>query len=135
MPKPRKTRPTRPTVHRNSALLKFGMDFAAAGRWQLAFDHSDGEQKTDVQSLLFGPGRFSTTYALSGDDDYSRDRASLQGDIATLGVLSDVAMLLYRQDSETRQFSEQYRLADRTTRFPSKRERDFHLDQTSTGLE
>nr|MBP8097834.1 TonB-dependent receptor [Arenimonas sp.] len=86
-------------------------------------------------SLLFGPGRFSTTYALSGDDDYRRDRASLQGDIAKLGVLSDVAILLYRQDSETRQFSEQYRLADRATRFPSKRERDFHLDQTSTGLE
>ena len=122
-------------VHRNSALLKFGMDFAASGRWQLAFDHSDGEQQTDVQSLIFGPGRFSTTYELNGDDDYRRDRVSLHGDIAELGVLSDVSVLLYRQDSETRQFTEQYRLADRTTRFPSKRERDFHLDQTSTGLE
>jgi hemoglobin/transferrin/lactoferrin receptor protein len=120
---------------RNSALLKFGMDFAAVGRWQLAFDHSNGEQKTDLQSLLFGPGRFSTTYALTADDQYSRDRASLQGNIGALGALRDVSLLLYRQDSETRQFSEQYRLADRTTRFPSKRERDFHLDQTSTGLE
>lgn len=120
---------------RNSALLKFGMDFAAAGRWQLAFDHSDGEQKTDLQSLLFGPGRFSTTYALTADDQYSRDRASLQGNIGELGVLRDVSVLVYRQDSETRQFSEQYRLADRATRFPSKRERDFHLDQTSTGVE
>lgn len=120
---------------RNSALLKFGMDFDAAGSWQLAFDHSDGEQKTDLQSLLFGPGRFSTTYALTADDDYSRDRASLQGNFGGLGALRDVSVLLYRLDSETRQFSEQYRLADRTTRFPSKRERDFHLDQTSTGLE
>jgi hemoglobin/transferrin/lactoferrin receptor protein len=121
--------------HRNSALLKFGMDFASAGRWQLAVDHSDGEQKTDLQSLLFGPGRFSTTYALTADDEYSRDRASVHGAIAELGALRDVSVLLYRQDSDTRQFSEQYRLTDRTTRFPSKRERDFRLEQTSTGLE
>jgi hemoglobin/transferrin/lactoferrin receptor protein len=122
-------------VHRNSALLKFSMDFGGAGRWQLAFDHSDGEQKTDVQSLLFGPGRFSTTYQLNADDDFNRERASVQGNIDEFGALRDVSLLLYHQHSETRQFSEQYRLADRTTRFPSKRDRDFHLDQTSTGLE
>ncbi len=122
-------------VERNGALLKFGMDFGTAGRWRLALERSDGEQKTDVQSLLFGPGRFSTTYALRADDDYRRERISLHGDIADFGVLENLSLLLYRQDTATRQFSEQFRLADRATRFPSRRDRDFHLDQESTGLE
>jgi hemoglobin/transferrin/lactoferrin receptor protein len=122
-------------VRRNSALLKFGMEFGTAGRWQLTFDRSEGEQKTDVQSLLFGPGRFSTTYALDADDDFRRNRVSLHGDITDFGVLENVSVLVYRQDSATRQFSEQYRLADRATPFASRRERDFHLDQQSTGLE
>ncbi|GAB2997186.1 sugar transporter [Arenimonas maotaiensis] len=120
---------------RDSAMLKAGIDLAEAGRWQIAFDRSQGRQLTDVQSLLFGPGRFSTTYALTGDDRYTRDRISLQGSVPAVGAFSDVSVLLYRQDSRTRQASEQYRLADRTTRFPSLRERDFHLDQTSIGLE
>ncbi|OGT57175.1 MAG: hypothetical protein A3E01_14020 [Gammaproteobacteria bacterium RIFCSPHIGHO2_12_FULL_63_22] len=122
-------------VRRNGALLKFGMDFGMAGRWRLTFDRSAGEQRTDVQSLLFGPGRFSTTYALDADDDYRRERVSLHGDIAEFGALENLSVLVYRQDSATRQFSEQYRLADRATPFASRRERDFHLDQESTGLE
>lgn len=120
---------------RDSVMGKAGIDLAEAGRWQLVFDRSQGRQLTDVQSLLFGPGRFSTTYALTGDDRTTRDRISLQGAVPALGAFSDVSVLLYRQDSSTRQASDQYRLADRTTRFPSLRERDFHLDQTSTGLE
>jgi hemoglobin/transferrin/lactoferrin receptor protein len=122
-------------VQRNSALLKLGMDFGMAGRWQLTLDRSEGDQRTDVQSLLFGPGRFSTTYALEADDDFRRNRVSLHGDIRAFGMLENVSVLLYRQDSATRQFSDQYRLADRATPFASRRERDFQLDQDSTGLE
>ena len=48
----------------NSALAEIRHGFRRrADAGSLAFDHSDGEQKTDVQSLLFGPGRFATTYA------------------------------------------------------------------------
>lgn len=120
---------------RDSGMLKFGLDLAEVGRWQLVFDRSEGRQQTDVQSLLFGPGRFSTTYALTGDDTFRRNRVSVQGTVADVGALNDLSVLLYRQDSTTQQASAQYRLADRTTRFPSLRERDFILDQKSTGLE
>lgn len=122
-------------VQRHSALMKFGMDFGKAGRWRLTLDRSDGEQKTDLQSLLFGPGRFSTTYALDADDQFRRNRASLHGDIMDLGTLENVSALVYYQDTATHQFSEQHRLADRATRFVSRRDRDFQLDQESTGLE
>jgi hemoglobin/transferrin/lactoferrin receptor protein len=42
---------------------------------------------------------------------------------------------MYRQNTTTDQFSDQYRLADAATPFPSRRERRFIFEQTSTGIE
>ena len=48
-----------------------------------------------MQSQLFGPGRFATTYALTGDDRYERLRASLGVEWAQVGPLGPVRLLAY----------------------------------------
>lgn len=121
---------------RDVALAGIGYDGDRAGRWMLTLDHASGSQQTDVQSLVFGPGRYSTTYALEGDDDWSRDRISLAASWsepwAAINVLD---LLVYQQDSGTRQLTDQYRLADQQTPYPTLRAREFDFDQTSRGLE
>lgn len=125
-----------PAAYRNdSALAKFGFDAGAAGRWLATLEQGRGERRTDVQSLLFGPGRFSTTYALDADDRSRRDRASLAVEWPTVGPIGPLRGLLYRQDSQSEQLSDQFRLADRATRFPSRRFRAFTFDQESLGME
>ena len=125
-----------PADYRNdTALAKFGYDAGDAGRWLATLEQGRGERRTDVQSLLFGPGRFSTTYALEADDRTRRDRASLSVEWPALGPIGPVRALLYRQDSRSEQLSDQYRLADRATPFPSRRFRGFGFEQESLGLE
>lgn len=122
-------------VRHDSVLAKFVRDAGTAGVWEATLERGEGRRQTDVQSLLFGPGRFSTTYALSGDDRYRRDRLSLDGQWSQLGMLSGLQLLLYAQDSESDQWSDQYRLAERATPFPSQRERRFWFEQASLGME
>lgn len=125
-----------PAHYRNdSALARFGFDAGDAGRWLATLEQGRGERRTDVQSLLFGPGRFATTYALQADDRTRRDRASLSVEWPTVGPIGPVRALLYRQDSRSEQRSDQYRLADRATPFPSQRLRGFEFGQESLGLE
>ncbi|WP_152560408.1 TonB-dependent receptor domain-containing protein [Arenimonas donghaensis] len=125
-----------PADFRNdSALARLSLDAGAMGRWSAIVERAEGRRTTDVQSQLFGPGRFATTYALTGDDRYERLRASLGGEWQQVGPLGPVRLLLYRQDSRSDQFSDQFRLADRATPFLSRRERRFVFGQESTGLE
>lgn len=119
----------------DTALAKFGFDAGGAGRWTATLEQGRGERRTDVQSQLFGPGRFATTYALLADDHYRRDRASLAAEWDEVGTLGPVRALAYRQSSRSGQWSDQYRLADRATPFASRRERGFVFEQASTGLE
>lgn len=121
---------------RDVALVKIAYDGDRAGRWMLTLDHGAGSQQTDVQSLVFGPGRYGTTYALDGDDDWNRDRVSLAASWSEPWAGIDVLdMLVYQQDSSTTQLTDQYRLADAQTPYPTLRARKFNYDQTSRGLE
>lgn len=125
-----------PADYRNdSALLRFNFDAGAGGHWSAIVERAEGRRETDVQSQLFGPGRFATTYALFGDDRYERTRASLGAEWGRWGPLGPVRLLAWHQDSLTDQYSEQYRLPDRATPFESLRERRFVFEQESTGLE
>jgi hemoglobin/transferrin/lactoferrin receptor protein len=119
----------------DSALAKFGFDAGDAGRWTATLEQGRGERQTDVQSQLFGPGRFATTYALLADDRYRRDRISLASEWDAVGALGPVRALAYRQSSQSEQWSDQFRLPDRATPFESRRERGFIFEQVSTGLE
>lgn len=122
--------------HQNAALAKLSWDAAAFGRWTATFDHGEGHVETDVRSLRFGPGRFSTTTDLRGDDRQRRDRVSLGAEwTPTRGWLDRASLLLYGQRTDVRQDTAQTRLADRTTRFPSLRLRRFELQQDNRGLQ
>lgn len=122
-------------TRRDGILAKLVLDDAAAARWTATFDHARGQVRTDVRSLRFGPGRFNTTTSLLGDDRFRRDRLSLQGDWDAAGWLDASQLLLYAQRNRIRQDTAQERLADRTTRFPSLRERRFELEQDGSGIE
>mgnify|MGYP002780834122 FL=1 len=125
-----------PADYRNdSALLRLSLDAGAAGQWSAIVERGEGRRETDVQSQLFGPGRFATTYALFGDDTYERTRASLGAEWDDVGALGPVRLLAWRQESATDQLSEQFRLPDRATPFQSLRTRRFLFEQDSTGLE
>jgi hemoglobin/transferrin/lactoferrin receptor protein len=115
-------------------LAKSVLDAGHAGRWTATLEHAAGERQTDVQSLLFGPGRFATTYALLADDTQRRDRASVQAEWSPGGGWQALRLLAYGQDATVEQASEQYRLADRATPFASRRDRVFRYGQRSHGL-
>lgn len=119
-----------------SLLGKLGRGFGEHGEWQLGFEHQRSEVRTDVVSQRFAPGRFTTTYRLLGDDLQRRDRISLKArwEASLLGFDS-IEALLYGQDSETRQDTEQFRLADRATPFESLRWRRFDFTQRDLGLD
>lgn len=125
---------------RDGVLAKAVWNGQRYGRWVATLDHGEGEAQTDVRSLRFGPGRFSTTTDLRGDDRYRRSRVSLGAEwspesTSWLGWLDRAELLLYTQRSETQQDTAQTRLADRTTRFPSLRLRRFELEQRNSGIE
>lgn len=131
------TLPANPAeLARTSLLAKLVFEGPGADRWTATLDHGSGEVNTDVKSLRFGPGRFATTTSLLGDDSYQRDRASVQYEWEPgQAWLEQAELLLYAQRNRTRQDSAQERLADRTTRFRSLRERRFELRQDDVGLE
>ncbi len=121
---------------RDAALLKLVWEGETGGRWTATLDHGEGRARTDVRSLRFGPGRFSTTTDLQGDDRHRRDRFSLGAEWEPQrGWLDRSALLLFAQRSETRQDTAQTRLPDRATRFPSLRLRRFDFGQRHSGIE
>ncbi|TXI50920.1 MAG: TonB-dependent hemoglobin/transferrin/lactoferrin family receptor [Lysobacter sp.] len=130
------THPANPLdARRDGVLAKVAWDGARFGRWVATFDRGEGRARTDVRSLRFGPGRFSTTTDLRGDDRYRRDRASLAAEWSPASSWLDRAeLLLYAQRNDTTQDTAQTRLADRTTRFPSLRLRRFSLEQGNRGV-
>ena len=117
----------------DSALVRLALD-AVGARWLATLERGEGERQTDVRSRRFGAGRFATTYELHGDDRYRRDRLSLSAEWQQPGALDSLQLLVYGQSSETDQRSNQFRLPDRATPFPSQRWRRFSYDQDSLGL-
>lgn len=120
---------------RRSGLFKYvfaGEQFDAA----LLADRSILEAETDVRSLVRGPGRFSTTTALTALDSNERERvmASFSGELG-IGWLTHWQARLYRQDSLTRQRSLQS-IAAVPPRTPAYyRDRVFQLEQQVDGGE
>lgn len=121
---------------RDAFLGKLVRDAGNAGRWSFVFDHSRSDQDTRVRSQHFGPGRFRTTYRLDAEDHSARNRISALGEWrAPTAWLDQLALLVYRQDSEARQDSFQYRLPDAATPFESLRFRRFDFSQQELGLD
>ncbi len=121
---------------RDAFLGKLVRDADTFGRWSIVLDHSRAQQDALVRSLHFAPGRFLTTYRLEADDHSERNRISALGEWESPAVgLDHLHLLVYRQDSEARQDSFQYRLPDTATPFESLRFRRFDFSQQETGLD
>lgn len=126
-----------PADSRREALLaKFAGRSSWLGDYEVIAEGSRGERQTDVVSQRFGPGRFASTTLLLADDRYQRERLSL----STRWQFDDpraheLALLAYLQNSEVTQDTAQTRNPDRSTPFPSLRERRFRFEQDSLGID
>jgi hemoglobin/transferrin/lactoferrin receptor protein len=121
---------------RDTFLGKLLFDAGVGGRYTLTAEYSEEDRFTDVRSLLFGPGRFNTTFRLQADDGYQRQRLSLKGEWADpLPWLDALEVQAWGQDAETRQDSAQWRLPDRASRNDTLRLRQFEFEQRVAGLD
>ena len=120
---------------RRSVLAKLARgDAKGSGRYALTFDASDASRQTEVNSLRFGSGRFSTTYRLGADDRQRRSRASLGGEWTPARAwMQTLEAQAYWQSTDIRQDSDQYRLPDRATPFESLRWRRFDYTADAVG--
>jgi len=120
---------------RGSVLAKLVRDAGDGGRYVLAFDGMRESRQTAVDSLRFGSGRFATTYRLDADDHQQRGRASLGGEW-TPGWrwMQSLQAQAYLQQTDVRQDSAQYRLADAATPFESLRWRRFDYASRADGV-
>ena len=117
---------------RRSGMLKFVADDAAGNTWQLAWYGQDSEVTSNATSIL-GTGRFRTTTALEGDDDYRLDLVSLEygfGDGS--GIVDTGTLRAYHGSTSVRQLTlDQRGLAQR----PVAIDRLFAFDQDVDGIE
>ena len=121
---------------RDTFLGKLLHDAGGAGRYTLVAEYSEEDRFTDVRSLVFGPGRFSTTSRLEGDDGYIRRRLSLKGEWdEPLSGLDRLEATVWGQGADTRQDSAQWRLPDRASRNQTLRTRRFQFEQRVAGLD
>ena len=131
-----RSEPNPADTRRDALLAKLSGRSTWLGDFQLIADGSRGERRTDVVSQRFGPGRFASTTELLADDRYRRERLSLsarwQFDDSRA---HELAVLAYLQNSEVTQDTAQTRNADRSTPFPSLRERRFGFEQDGLGLD
>jgi hemoglobin/transferrin/lactoferrin receptor protein len=106
------------------------------GRLSLGLDAYRAEVRTDVNSLVAGPGQYATTTAMQADDRESRERISLAWSGEGVGAGFDQWNLLgYLQRSGIDQNTVQDRRGATPTAAATRRIRDFAFDTRQTGLE
>lgn len=106
------------------------------GRLSLGLDAYRADVRTDVNSLVAGPGQYATTTAMQADDRESRERVSLAWSGEGAGPGFDQWNLLgYLQRSGIDQNTVQDRRGATPTAAATRRIRDFAFDTRQTGLE
>ncbi|MGE3106228.1 MAG: TonB-dependent hemoglobin/transferrin/lactoferrin family receptor [Lysobacterales bacterium] len=117
-------------------LAKLAYDHERIGALQLIAEASRNRGRTDVQSLVGGPGQFATTTGLLADDLSKRERLSLhwQRDLR-LGLFDHLNQRLYTQDTDFDQQTDQHRRGASPTAAATRRERGFRYRQGTVGGE
>jgi len=114
-----------------AGLLKFVVEDSAGNSWRASAYHRDADLHSELQSML-GSGRFRSTTALLGDDEYRTDIVSLEYRFAATALADDGAVRVYYQNSDIRQRTYDERgLAAR----PVAIDRYFAFDQRNLGVE
>ena len=120
----------------HSELLKLGLDGGGYGRFSLMLDRTREQADTDVDSLEFGPGQYSTTSEMIGDDQFDRERLSLGGAWTfDRPGLDSLSATLYRQRSRSEQRTLQTRIAVAPRTPATLRDRTFLYKTDSLGLD
>jgi hemoglobin/transferrin/lactoferrin receptor protein len=119
-----------------NVLFKLVRDTGGGSLLRLTADRTDAESETDVQSLVYGPGRYATTNSMLADDDQRRTRlsAEYEFDGAWRWLEGGVARL-YSQESEVDQKTIQDRDPSSREPYPTRRKRRFHYEQDVIGGE
>ena len=117
---------------RRSAIVKFVADDRFGRTWSVGLIHQDSEVTSDLNSML-GTGRFRSTTALEGEDEYTLDLLNLSYQFGAPGDWVDSGILRgYYETAEIRQSTLDERgLASS----PVSIERFFSFDQEIHGFE
>ncbi len=117
---------------RRSALVKFVADDRFGRTWRLGVIHQDSAVLSDLNSML-GSGRFRSTTALEGNDDYTLDLINAAYEFGSPESWIDSGVL--RTFYETAEIS-QVTLDERgLATIPTSIDRYFSFDQEIRGLE
>ena len=114
-----------------SALLKFVADDAFGNSWQAGVYHQRSDVDSELVSML-GSGRFRSTTALEGDDEYRSDILNLEYRFSGTGLVDDGVVRAYLQQSDIDQRTYDERGAARR---PVAIDRAFSFAQDTRGLE
>jgi len=117
---------------RRSALVKFVADDALGHTWRATIMHQNSEVQSDLNSML-GSGRFRSTTALEGDDEYQMNILSLAYEFGAPGDWVDSGVLrgFYEiADIEQNTYDERGR-----ARRPVAIDRFFGFEQEIQGIE
>ncbi len=115
-----------------SALLKIVADDARGNSWRALMYHRESDVESDAQSML-GNGRFRSTTALVGDDEYGTDIFAAEYRFAGGGWLAGngVVRAWYQASDFEQKTRDERTLAPR----PVAIERLFVFEQRAAGLE
>jgi hemoglobin/transferrin/lactoferrin receptor protein len=117
---------------RQSAIIKYVADDPFGQTWRIGFIHQQSVVGSDLNSML-GSGRYRSTTALEGDDEYTMDLVSFAYEFGSPGSWVDAGVLrAYYETAEIRQHTLDERgLAS----VPESIDRFFSFDQEIQGLE
>jgi len=114
-----------------SGLLKGVVDDALGNSWRAGIYHQRSNVKSALRSML-GSGRFRSTTALNGQDEYRSDILSLEYRFGGTGLIDDGVLRAYFQQSDINQRTYDERgLARR----PVAIDREFSFRQDARGFE
>jgi hemoglobin/transferrin/lactoferrin receptor protein len=117
---------------RQTALLKLVADDRRGNTWRVGLVHQDSHTLSGLQSML-GQGRFRSTTALEGDDEYRMNVAIVSYDFGTPGGWVDSGVVrAYYEVADIEQSTLDERAAART---PVSIDRFFAFEQQIRGTE
>lgn len=111
---------------------KWTHDFANGSELRASADYFHRQADSEMRALP-GYERFVNTTRLVGDDQQRRWRTALNYRLPSIGWLDDGSLMLYRQDNETRQLTDENRIGPRNASLLL--ERNFKLRERGYGGE
>ncbi|MDX1507691.1 MAG: TonB-dependent receptor, partial [Woeseiaceae bacterium] len=117
---------------RRTALLKFVVDNRFGHTWRASYIGQESEARTDINSLL-GQGRYRSTTALEGDDEYRMDALNASWEFGGPEGWIDAGLVrAFYESADVAQSTLDERAAART---PVSIDRYFAFDQEIRGAE